>query len=103
MVTVVLLLLLGRVASSPGFSLLPRNNLRMTFDPPGQRSYVDYCAEGGRSLGTRLPERAPPGDSQLLRCLYTSAMLSIVGERERTHLGSIYAHARLLWHGGMSS
>ena len=27
---------------------------------------------------------------------YTSAMLSIVGERERTHLGSIYAHARFL-------
>ena len=26
----------------------------------------------------------------------TSAMLSIVGERERTHLGSIYAHARFL-------
>ena len=38
-----------------------------------------------------------------LRKYNTSAMLSIVGERERTHLGSIYAHARLLWHGGMSS
>ena len=24
------------------------------FVPAGQRSYVDYCAEGGRSLGTRL-------------------------------------------------
>ena len=28
--------------------------------------------------------------------IITSAMLSIVGERERTHLGSIYAHARFL-------
>ena len=30
------------------------------------------------------------------QCIITSAMLSIVGERERTHLGSIYAHARFL-------
>ena len=26
------------VASSPGFSLLPRNNLRMTFDPPERKA-----------------------------------------------------------------
>ena len=33
---------------------------------------------------------------QTAQQLITSAMLSIVGERERTHLGSIYAHARFL-------
>ena len=27
----------------------------------GQRSYVDYCAEGGRSLGTRLVILFDPG------------------------------------------
>ena len=26
------------LASSPGFSLLPRNNLRMTFDPPERKA-----------------------------------------------------------------
>ena len=26
------------IASSPGFSLLPRNNLRMTFDPPERKA-----------------------------------------------------------------
>ena len=26
------------VASSPGFSLLPRNSLRMTFDPPERKA-----------------------------------------------------------------
>ena len=29
---------LYNVASSPGFSLLPRNNLRMTFDPPERKA-----------------------------------------------------------------
>ena len=27
-----------KLASSPGFSLLPRNNLRMTFDPPERKA-----------------------------------------------------------------
>ena len=45
------------------------------------------------------------GDGRIYKfiIIITSAMLRIVGERERTHLGSLYAHARLLWHGGMSS
>ena len=48
--------LLSRKNVSP---LVSRSRAKM--DPPlalfvraGQRSYVDYCAEGGRSLGTRL-------------------------------------------------
>ena len=37
------------LASSPGFSLLPRNDLCMTFDPPGHRvkGHTNNVACGG--------------------------------------------------------
>ena len=37
------------LASSPGFSLLPRNDLRMPFDPPGRRvkGHMNNIARGG--------------------------------------------------------
>ena len=54
--------------------------------------------EGNGSYMWRAPPRAMSAAtlSDVKRGTITSAMLSIVGERERTHLGSIYAHARFL-------
>ena len=40
------------VASSPGFSLLPRNNLRMTFDPP-ERKAESIFARDRRHMTSR--------------------------------------------------
>ena len=54
--------LLSRENVSPLRKFVSRSRAKMDqalpplFVRAGQRSYVDYCAEGGRSLGTRLDE-----------------------------------------------